>query len=266
MVKLDIKNIPKVALERFFSQFDKKGVNDCWEWKGHKDKDGYGKFAYRKKGNRKFFRSHRISAAYYLGDVLDDSVVMHMCDNPSCVNPNHLKIGTHLENEQDKDRKNRRPFDHIIKYSIEDAVNVFKLVLKGYFTKQISEITGFSMPSIQNMYVDRKFSDSRYYVAFDKFSEEEKIKINNNIENKGERCTSRKLNEKDILNIRLRRLFGESYPKIEKDYPVHATQIERICKRERWKHVEDPDCYQRPVCNIYGTSFSCPEKCAGYVY
>jgi hypothetical protein len=127
-----LKHIPEKVIERFFTKFKKLGPDDCWEWEGQKDKDGYGKFSYRIKPNRYFERAHRISAGIYHGDVVEDAIVMHKCDNPSCVNPNHLKIGTHLENEQDKDRKGRRPLDHIRKYTDDQIREVFCMVRDGY--------------------------------------------------------------------------------------------------------------------------------------
>ena len=266
MSKLSIKDIPEKAIERFFSKFEKGTIKDCWEWQGQKDKDGYGKFNYRIPNKGFYVRAHRISASYYLEEVPDDKVVMHKCDNPSCVNPNHLKIGTHLENEQDKDAKGRRPLDHLIKYSIEDAVSVFKLVLAGKFTKEISEITGITRQAIQHIYSDRLHKGTRYYSVYDKFSKKQKTVITDNIINRGERSTSSKFTEKDILEIRMKHILGNSNKIIANKYGTKGSYVASICKKQKWKHLKDPDCYRQPVCNIYGESFGCPEKCAGYMY
>jgi len=76
----------------------------CWNWVLGKDKNGYGKV----KISRRHFRAHRISAMLFLGFNINSSLlVCHKCDNPSCVNPNHLFIGTDLDNAKDRDKKGR---------------------------------------------------------------------------------------------------------------------------------------------------------------
>ncbi len=264
-----LKNIPKKVIERFFTKFKKLGPDDCWEWEGHKDKDGYGKISYRKKPNRYFERAHRLSAGIYHGDVVGDAVVMHKCDNPSCVNPNHLKIGTHLENEQDKDRKGRRPMDHIRKYTDDQIRQVFCMVRDGYFNKDIQTKLNITKGAVQNIYASRNENDHCNKIArsiFLSFSEEDQKLIDSNIENKGERSTSAKISKKDVLDIRIKNILGKSFNAISKEYPINSSQIQRICKKQRWKHLEDPDCIRQPVCEIYLSSFGCQKECTGYVY
>jgi hypothetical protein len=264
-----LENIPEKSIDRFFTKFEKLGPDACWEWQGQKDKDGYGKFSYRVKPKRYFERAHRISAGIYLGDVVGDAIVMHKCDNPSCVNPNHLKIGTHLENEQDKDRKGRRPMDHIRKYTDEQIRKVFCMVRDGYFTKDIHDKVNIPKGVIQCIYGSRKESSRYYKIArniFLSFSPEEQTLINYNIENKGERSTSAKINEKDVLEIRAAFLLGKTAYEISKKYPVNSSHIDRICKKQRWKHLKDPDCIRQAVCETYLLSSGCQKECNGYIY
>ena len=94
-------------IKRFWSKVQK--TDSCWLWIGGKDKDGYGLFQL----NGKQWRSHRFSKL--ISDGLDNSlpVVMHTCDNPSCVNPAHLVNGTIQDNNLDKYLKGRHR--HIVK-------------------------------------------------------------------------------------------------------------------------------------------------------
>lgn len=77
----------------------------CWIWLGRKDKDGYGKV----KRNGKTIRAHRLFYEHHKGKIPRGLLVRHTCDNPPCVNPEHLLLGTQLDNERDKDSRGRRP-------------------------------------------------------------------------------------------------------------------------------------------------------------
>jgi hypothetical protein len=71
-------------------------LSECWEWTASKKK-GYGQF----KWNGKMVLAHRYSYLMFNGELIDGLVIMHRCDNPSCVNPNHLDQGTYKDNMQD---------------------------------------------------------------------------------------------------------------------------------------------------------------------
>lgn len=75
----------------------------CWLWAGARDKDGYGRYRISR---AKYERAHR--GAYRMVHGCADGVVMHSCDTPSCVNPDHLRLGSQNENVRDMDRKGRR--------------------------------------------------------------------------------------------------------------------------------------------------------------
>ena len=77
----------------------------CWRFSGKPGSDGYGKL----KIAGKTVRAHRAYYMDYVGPIPDELWVLHRCDNPMCVNPEHLYVGTQLDNERDKDIRGRRP-------------------------------------------------------------------------------------------------------------------------------------------------------------
>jgi hypothetical protein len=97
-------------ISAFWSQVDQKGPiqphmhTPCWVWVGKTLCRGYGQFWI----NGKQDYAHRISWQLTVGVIEDGLHVLHQCDNPLCVRPDHLSLGTHLDNMRDRDRKGRR--------------------------------------------------------------------------------------------------------------------------------------------------------------
>jgi hypothetical protein len=75
----------------------------CWFWDGPADRRGYGTM-YMEYGN---VRAHRVSFTLFHRAVQDDEFVLHSCDQPSCVNPDHLRAGGYKENSDDKVKRGR---------------------------------------------------------------------------------------------------------------------------------------------------------------
>lgn len=88
--------------------------NGCWMWTGGKDRKGYGLFSVGPSRNPDGSRrnsmkaAHRVSYELFNGGIPDGLFVLHKCDTPGCVNPEHLFLGTNLDNVRDMDSKGRR--------------------------------------------------------------------------------------------------------------------------------------------------------------
>lgn len=92
---------------RFWSFVDRKSnPNGCWEWTGFRDVNGYGVFGFRRGSHR----AHRLSFLLHVGPIGENLFVCHTCDNPCCINPGHMWLGTPHENTTDMIRKDRDNF------------------------------------------------------------------------------------------------------------------------------------------------------------
>lgn len=90
-------------IDRLLKKIKIDSVTDCWIWQGGKNNIGYGMI----RDEHGMRTTHRVSYEIHKGMIPKGMCVLHSCDNPLCVNPNHLRVGTHKDNTQDMISKGR---------------------------------------------------------------------------------------------------------------------------------------------------------------
>ncbi|MGE3483616.1 MAG: HNH endonuclease [Nitrospira sp.] len=93
--------------ERFWEKVSK--TDDCWLWTGQTMTNGYGRLRFKKDGKWCHIYAHRASMLI-AGHDINDVCVLHECDNPPCVRPDHLFVGTHQNNVDDMHKKGRHNY------------------------------------------------------------------------------------------------------------------------------------------------------------
>lgn len=98
----EICSDPTATADRFWAKVDKSG--ECWTWTAYRMKTGYGRFGI---GTSKVWQAHRFSALMAWGQISPGTLVLHRCDNPACVRPEHLYEGNNSDNNADMVERNR---------------------------------------------------------------------------------------------------------------------------------------------------------------
>ena len=144
-----------------WSKVDKKSDNECWNWLGFKNKLGYGRTWINDKG----YYAHRVIYNLAYPNVItlnapksndDIGFLLHTCDNPSCCNPKHLFVGTHLDNMRDKVAKGRSPNfsgdkGPRCKLSMSQAKEIRELRKSGISAKELAIKFNISLASIKTL-------------------------------------------------------------------------------------------------------------------
>ncbi len=112
--------------------------NGCWSWKRFISKDGYVRVIVGSRTNktRKVVTAHRAMYQIVFGEIPLGKLVCHKCDNPSCVNPEHLFLGSYKDNMDDMRRKNRQPVlagesNPRAKLNFDDVLKIKEIYKRG---------------------------------------------------------------------------------------------------------------------------------------
>ena len=137
---LSFNTMPKSLKERFFDKVDITPC--CWLWTATKTAFGYGQIGVN--GSRTD-GAHRVSWKLHVGPIPSGMWVLHKCDNPSCVNPEHLFLGTHKDNMVDckeKGRTNGGRYCGPRKLSLSDVSAIRELDIAGVERAEIARRFG----------------------------------------------------------------------------------------------------------------------------
>lgn len=101
---LTVRSSPKDSAEDKLRHHGWKVIDSgCWEWMASRDRKNYGHVSFL----GRLHRAHRLAYETWVGPIPEGHVVRHKCDNPPCINPEHLETGTHSDNALDRESRNR---------------------------------------------------------------------------------------------------------------------------------------------------------------
>ena len=130
-----------------------KDEHGCIHWNGYSDKDGYGLLNVELESGGRPVRAHRLSYEQKNGQIPVGFFVLHKCDKPSCINPDHLFLGTPKDNVDDMMKKKRNrcgrkgmPGEKNPKAKLtEQQVKTIRCLAKTYKIKDIANMYGISV-------------------------------------------------------------------------------------------------------------------------
>jgi hypothetical protein len=139
----------RIISEQHWDFWDNVNKTDgCWIWTGHIDSEGYGDC-----GNGR--SAHRVAYKLATGQDPGELFVLHKCDTPACVRPDHLFLGTHLDNVRDMDTKGRRG-DCRQKLNLNDVVTIRGL--QGTASKKVVAAQfGISTKQVQRIWSGKRW-------------------------------------------------------------------------------------------------------------
>jgi hypothetical protein len=131
--------------DRFALQYERGADDECWNWKNSKSELGYGRFFFEGKSRI----ASRMAYIFACGPIPDELCVLHSCDNPSCVNPSHLRLGTLAENTADILKRGR--WQAPPKVSPQMREKIKERINSNIFHREIAREFGISRGHVTNL-------------------------------------------------------------------------------------------------------------------
>lgn len=139
---------------RFFDKVEYVDGSDCWYWMGAVNEHGYGVIGLGPRGAG-LIKAHRLSWLIHRGPIPDGALVCHSCDNPQCVNSNHLFLGSQKDNMRDCANKGRTVIPHVQgetvgnhKLDEDQVLHIRLLAAKGYSQRHIAAMFGVTHTNV----------------------------------------------------------------------------------------------------------------------
>lgn len=146
-------------LEYFFKNISHEAhPEDCWIWTGRRIKFEYGTMVIK----RKNCTAHRVSWTFHYGEIPKGMCILHHCDNPPCVNPDHLFVGTYLDNAKDRTKKQRGHMpsgskNPMSKLNEEQVIEIRRRLANGEKTKILAKDFNMERKTIDNIKTRRSW-------------------------------------------------------------------------------------------------------------
>lgn len=204
-------------LEKIMSRIEK--TPSCWIWRGTHDKSGYGTFHHQDKT----YKAHRVVYTLLVGEIPQGKLLLHSCDNPSCVNPQHLQPGSAQDNMEDmmKKGRHRSPQERrpIKKLSPEERRAILQDNHRS--NKVLAKEFGVSIPTIRRVKGSRPVKLSPIELTPPKgLTQEQKLEIKLSHKPTGELAR-----EFGVSNQTIRRIRGLEPPQPLKLSPEQISEI-----------------------------------------
>jgi|ERR1700730_3056528 len=147
-----LPDISAETIARFWSYVDRRGPDECWPWKALRSPRGYGRFVV----NHKVIVASRLAWLIHSGADPGQLLVCHRCDNPSCMNPSHLFLGTDKDNRDDMLAKGRwRTWTPEIKVTVNDVREIRQMRAEGWLLKHIAKKFNVSIALVSQISLRR---------------------------------------------------------------------------------------------------------------
>lgn len=209
----------KTTEQRFWSKVDRGDGSGCWLWTADLNRTGYGRINV----NRRVWLAHRLSFVINVGPVPAKLFVLHACDTPACVRPDHLWLGTQADNMRDAATKGRT--------ARGDKV--------GCYTHPESRPRGERHWS-RRMPERAQRGDEHWTRRMpERVPRGDMAGLRKHPESvvRGEARLNSKLNEEKVREIRRRRARGEKVRGLAQMFGVPPQRIYKVCLRQIWAHV-----------------------------